>query len=126
MLTPDEVAFVTDGFTEAERQEAGDVTALRFGFSGVEMVAGIRRETARSGSCNGVPEGDGGVFSTDGSTIMLDNGSAVETMDWSLAGDELHLVLTDCQLAGSTCDDIDIVRFMMERAWTLSSRDPSY
>ena len=91
------------------------MTALRLGFSGSKWWQGFVSGD-KVWLVNGVPEGDGGVFSTDGSTLMLDNGSAVETMDWSVAGDELHLVLTDCQLGGSTCDDIDIVRFMMERA----------
>jgi hypothetical protein len=124
-LTPKEIATVEAGFTAAEREEAGDVTALRLGFSGSRWWQGFVAGD-KVWLVHGVPEGDGGVFHTEGQTLTTDNGSAVVTYDWSLQGDVLSFALTDCRLAGTTCDDIDIVRFMFARPWTFRSSDPSF
>ena len=76
---------------------------------------------------NGSPEGDGGVFSTEASTLTLTNpAQAVLTFDWSTDGENLTFLLTDCVDRGAPCEDADVIRFLFERPWTFVSPDPSY
>ena len=43
-----------------------------------------------------------------------------------LVDDRLTFVLTDCEVGGAVCEDIDIVRMMFAREWIFRSADPSY
>lgn len=126
-LTADELALVKTGFTPEELAEFGDPASIRLGFDGPRWWQGVA-----SGddvfAPHGAPEGDAGVFSTDGSTMTWVNPAGVsETFDWSLDGDQLTLVMTGCTDAdGETCGDIDLARVMFERVWTFRSSDPSW
>ncbi len=126
-LSAEEIAFVESTLTPAESTELNDLTALRLGFSGPRWWEGFV-EGDEVWLVNGVPEGDGGIFSTLGNTLtMTGPGGGFSTVDWSLVDDRLTFVLTDCRLPdGAVCEDIEIVRMMVAREWTFRSSDPSF
>lgn len=125
VLTPDEAAFVNGEIPKAERGGIGDLTALRLGFDSENWWQGMA-----AGDdlwlVDGVPEGDRGVFTIEGDSLTTDNGFSVVTYDWSLTGEQLTLVVTDCANGGEPCDDLDMVKFINERTWTRISSDASY
>ncbi len=125
VYTPDEVAFLTDVFTPEDMAELGDLTAMRLGFDGPEWWQGFIGD-GELWLVDGVPEGDGGVFTIDGETLTMGDETNGATFDWSLDGDALTLTLVECRADGSPCADEEMVRFMTERTWTRTSTDPSY
>ncbi|MFA4841939.1 MAG: LamG domain-containing protein [Agrococcus sp.] len=125
VYTPDELAFLADAFLPEEKAELGELTAARLGFDGPEWWQGFIGD-GELWLVNGVPEGDGGVFTIDGETLTMGDDTNGATYDWSLDGDGLTLALVECRADGSPCADVEMVRFMTERTWTRTSTDPSY
>ena len=127
VLTPDELAIVETGFSADELATFGPPTAIRLGFDGPRWWQGVVSDDEVF-VVNGHAEGDGGTFSTEGSTMTWVNpGGVTETFDWSIDGDQLTLVMTTCTDAeGVVCGDIDLARVMFEHIWTFRSSDPSF
>ncbi|MET0736144.1 MAG: LamG-like jellyroll fold domain-containing protein [Microbacterium sp.] len=114
-------SFIADVENEAG---LGPLSAMRLGFDEAEWWLGFvfGDEVWEVG---GIPEGDNGVFTIDGESLTTDNGSALVTYAWTLEGDDLTLVVTDCRAGGAVCEDIDDVRLVTERTYTRSGTDAS-
>ncbi|WP_164990576.1 LamG domain-containing protein [Agromyces albus] len=118
-FTPDELALIQEDL----ETESGmsPLTSTRLGFSGPRWWLGFMFGD-ELWLLNGVPEGDGGVFTIDGDVLTTDNGHDVLTYTWSLDGNRLALTLVGCD--GRPCDDME--RLMTERTFTRSGTDATY
>ncbi|MGY3127413.1 hypothetical protein ACVWW9_000912 [Agrococcus sp. UYP33] len=125
VYAPEERAFLAGLLGPEAMAEIGDLTGARLGFDGPRWWQGFVGD-GEVWVVDGVPEGDGGPFTIDGSRLRMGNDASGATYEWSLAGDELTLLLLDCSAAGNPCTDTDIVRFITERTWIRTSTDPSY
>ncbi len=110
----------------AEAGKSGADVALRLGFDRDQWWQGFVLD-GELWLIQGIPEGDGGVMTVDGDKLTMTNRGGVRTnFRWTIVGDRLTLVLTECVDRSGECSDKDVVDVITSHVYSRSGTDPTY